>query len=94
VRRYVENSPYFRADRIHTPILIIHGRDDSTCPVDDAERMFSALKRLGRTAQLAVYEGQGHVIYEWESKQASARNRSWYPPPHPPCSTELRAAGR
>jgi len=70
LRRYVENSPYFRADRIHTPILIIHGRQDSTCPVDGAEKMFSALKRLGRTAQLAVYEGQGHVIYEWEQKQA------------------------
>jgi dipeptidyl aminopeptidase/acylaminoacyl peptidase len=70
LRRYLENSPYFRADRIRTPILIIHGRDDSACPVDDAERMFSALKRLGRTAQLSVYEGQGHVIYEWEPKQA------------------------
>ena len=32
--------------------------------------MFVALKRLGRTAQLAVYEGQGHVISEWEPKQA------------------------
>ena len=32
--------------------------------------MFSALRRLGRTAQLAVYEGQGHAIWEWEPKQA------------------------
>ena len=32
--------------------------------------MFSALRRLGRTAQLAVYEGEGHVIYEYEEKQA------------------------
>jgi dipeptidyl aminopeptidase/acylaminoacyl peptidase len=28
--------------------------------------MFSALRRLGRTAQLAVYEGEGHVIFEWD----------------------------
>jgi dipeptidyl aminopeptidase/acylaminoacyl peptidase len=71
LRRYLDNSPYFRADRLHTPILLIHGRDDSGCPAEDAERMFSALKRLGRTAQLAVYEGQGHVIYEWEPRQAA-----------------------
>jgi dipeptidyl aminopeptidase/acylaminoacyl peptidase len=70
LRRYVDNSPFFRADRIHTPILIIHGRADDACPVDDAERMFGALKRLNRTAQLAVYENEGHVVYEWEKKQA------------------------
>ncbi len=70
LRRYVENSPYFRADRIHTPILLIHGRDDEGCPVAGAEKMFIALKRLDRTAQLAVYEGQGHVVYDWDQKQA------------------------
>ena len=59
-----------RADRIHTPLLIVHGRDDLTCPVSDAEKMFSALHRLGRTAQLAVYEGEGHAIHEWDSKGA------------------------
>ena len=30
----------------------------------------SALRRLGRTAQLVVYEDQGHAIWEWEPKQA------------------------
>ncbi len=70
VRRYVENSPYFRADRVHTPILIIHGRDDDGCPVEVAEKMFGALKRLDRTVQLAIYENQGHVIYEWDQERA------------------------
>jgi dipeptidyl aminopeptidase/acylaminoacyl peptidase len=51
-------------------MLLIHGRDDAACPVADAERMYVALKRLGRIAQLAIYEGQGHVVYEWEPKQA------------------------
>ena len=32
--------------------------------------MFGALRRLGRTAQLAVYEGEGHVISEWEPEHA------------------------
>ena len=70
VRRYLDNSPYYRADRIRTPLLIIHGRADDACPVKGAEMMFSALRRLGRDAQLAVYEDEGHVIYEWEPKRA------------------------
>ena len=70
LRRYLDNSPFFRADRIRTPMLLIHGRADSSCPVAGAEGMYAALKRLDRTAQLAVYEGQGHVVYEWEPKQA------------------------
>jgi dipeptidyl aminopeptidase/acylaminoacyl peptidase len=32
--------------------------------------MFGALRRLDRTAQLAVYEGEGHVIFEWDLANA------------------------
>ncbi len=68
--RYLDNSPYHRADRIRTPLLILHGREDSACPVQQAEMLFSGLRRLGRTAQLAVYEGEGHVISDWEPNHA------------------------
>jgi dipeptidyl aminopeptidase/acylaminoacyl peptidase len=70
LQRYLENSPFFRADHIRTPILLIHGRDDGANSVADVEKMFYALKRLNRTAQLAIYEDQGHVVSEWEPKQA------------------------
>jgi len=70
LRRYLDNSPYSRADRVRTPLLMIHGRDDDVCPVQDAEQMFNALRRLGRTAQLAVYEDEGHVVYEWDRAHA------------------------
>jgi dipeptidyl aminopeptidase/acylaminoacyl peptidase len=65
LRRYLANSPYYQADKIHTPLLLVHGKKDETCPVEDAEKMFNALKRLGRPAQLAVYEGEGHVPGTW-----------------------------
>ena len=65
LRRYLANSPYYQADKIHTPLLLIHGKKDETCPVEDAEKMYNALKRLGRTSQLAVYDGEGHVPGDW-----------------------------
>jgi dipeptidyl aminopeptidase/acylaminoacyl peptidase len=65
LRRYLANSPYYQADKIHTPLLLIHGKNDETCPVEGAERMYNALKRLERTTQLAVYAGEGHVPGDW-----------------------------
>ena len=65
LRRYLANSPYYQADKIHTPLLLVHGKKDDTCPVEGAEKMFNALKRLGRTAELAVYDGEGHVPGDW-----------------------------
>jgi dipeptidyl aminopeptidase/acylaminoacyl peptidase len=68
VRRYLENSPYYNADKIFTPVLIVHGTADDAYA--DAGKLFAALRRLGRPAQLASYEGQGHVIYEWNRASA------------------------
>lgn len=67
--RYLENSPYYRADRIHTPLLIVHGDDDMA--YHDGVKLFSALKRLERPAQLASYHGEGHVIWNWRRKNAA-----------------------
>ncbi|MCB9897528.1 MAG: sigma-70 family RNA polymerase sigma factor [Planctomycetes bacterium] len=68
--RYLENSPYYLADRIRTPLLLLHGEDDETCPVQEAEKMFNALKRLGRPAELALYAGEGHAPSEWRRADA------------------------
>mgnify|MGYP001267622519 CR=1 FL=1 len=72
LRRYLDNSPYYQADKIHTPILLVHGDDDMA--YHDAQKLFSALRRLDRPAQFVSYAGQGHVISEW--KRASAVDAS------------------
>ncbi|HKS23435.1 MAG TPA: prolyl oligopeptidase family serine peptidase [Thermoanaerobaculia bacterium] len=64
-RRYIDNSPYYQADKIRTPLLLIHGEKDGACPVIEAKKMFSALKRLDRDAELAIYAGEGHVTGRW-----------------------------
>ena len=65
IGRYIANSPYYQADKIHTPLLLIHGEKDGACPVVEAKKMFNALKRLDRDAELAVYAGEGHVTGRW-----------------------------
>jgi len=81
LRRYLANSPYYQADKIHTPFLIIHGKKDDTCPVEGAEKMYDALKRLDRTAELALYDGEGHVPGDWSlvnAVDATQRMVDWY----------------
>ena len=61
--RYLRNSPYFRADKIHTPLLLVHGTQDEGY-LQSAE-MFTALNRLGSPAELITYPGEGHAPSDW-----------------------------
>ncbi len=59
-KRYIDNSPFYRADKIHTPILFIHGQMDDA--YTDVGKMFSALRRLNRSAEIVIYHKGDHVI--------------------------------
>jgi len=60
LERYVRNSPYLHADKVTTPLLMIHG-DLESLPLSEAEQFFVALNRLGRRAKLVRYLGEGHT---------------------------------
>ncbi|HET8782993.1 MAG TPA: prolyl oligopeptidase family serine peptidase, partial [Pyrinomonadaceae bacterium] len=57
--RYVRNSPYLHADKVTTPLLMMHGDLDSL-PLSEAEQFFVALNRMGKRAKLVRYLGEGH----------------------------------
>ena len=63
--RYIENSPIFFLDKVETPLLLVVGALDVPV-VPQAGEMFSGLRRLGKKAVLARYEGEGHSqITSW-----------------------------
>ena len=68
LRRVIDASPYYQADKILTPMLILQGEDDYF--LQDAQKMYTALSRLGRTVELAVYEGSGHGLPAWPDANA------------------------
>lgn len=70
-QRYIDNSPYYRADRIRTPLLIVAGERDTTVPYEESKKLFVALRRMERPAQLAIYPGEGHVISTWSVAHAA-----------------------
>lgn len=72
---YIENSPYYLADKIHTPLLLIHGEDDANCNVMESKKMYSALLRLNREAYLKTYPKQGHSITDWNIAEAQEASK-------------------
>lgn len=66
---YREMSPFFVADRIKRPILLVHGMADpnsGTFPLQ-SDRFFEALKGLGATARLVRLPAEGHGYRARES---------------------------
>lgn len=57
--RYLRNSPFFQANRIRTPVLLVHG-DQDVIPLAQSEAMFAGLYRQNKDALLATYWGEGH----------------------------------
>ena len=67
--RYIDSSPYYLAENITTPLLLVHGSKDQTCFVQEAQKMFTALMRLNKQARLLVYPG-GHRLHDWSKEEA------------------------
>ena len=65
---YVDQSPLFNADKIHTPILFLHGVADTNVPVGESIQMFNALKLLGRETAFVAVEGENHWILNYEKR--------------------------
>lgn len=65
---FVKQSPLFRADRIHTPLLFLHGDADMNVPVGESIQMFNALKLLGRETAFVAVTNQDHHIVNYEQR--------------------------
>lgn len=69
---YVGQSPLFHADKINTPLLLLHGGSDKNVPVGESLQMFTALRLLGKPVEYVEIEGEDHGIVnpakrlEWE----------------------------
>lgn len=60
--RYRDLSPLTHADRIRTPLLLIHAEDDESCPVGQSAVLHAALVARGRAAELRHVPGEGHLM--------------------------------
>lgn len=67
-RLYTEQSPLFSADKINTPLLLLHGSVDTNVPIGESIQMYNALKILGKEVEFITVEGENHAIYGYEKR--------------------------
>ena len=67
---YLHNSPVFYADKIHTPLLMMHNDEDGAVPWYQGIEMFVAMRRLQKPVWMLNYNGQGHGL----SRQADRKD--------------------
>ena len=66
---YIENSPLFRANKIETPVLMLHNDEDSAVPWYQGIEFFVALRRLGKPVWLLNYNGEPHGLVKYQNRK-------------------------
>ena len=76
---FTEHSPLFNADKIHTPLLLLHGTVDTNVPIGESIQLYNALKILGRDVEFITVEGSDHVVVDFaKRKEWHATIMAWF----------------
>jgi len=76
---YVKNSPIYQVDKIHTPLLFLHGTKDVNVPINNSIQMFTALKLLGRETAMVCVEGEDHGVVDYNKRMEWLRTSlAWF----------------
>ena len=60
--RYAAMSPLTNVDQVTTPTLVLHGKDDLTCPVGQAQQWHTSLRERGVPTELVLYPDASHAF--------------------------------
>ncbi len=55
-------SPMAVVDQVRTPTFVIHSELDFRCPLEQATRYYTALKRAGTEAEMLIFPGENHEL--------------------------------
>ncbi|MGB4843041.1 MAG: prolyl oligopeptidase family serine peptidase [Ferruginibacter sp.] len=66
---YLKNSPLFSADKVTTPLVIMHNDADGAVPWYQGIEFFTALRRLNKKVWLLQYNGEDHNLVERKNRK-------------------------
>jgi len=59
-KNYKKLSPIYYAERVKTPLLLIHSMEDYRCPLDQSLMFYHVLRQLGKEAYIAIFKKGEH----------------------------------
>ena len=66
---FLKFSAVMFADRVTTPLLILHGGADERVPTFQGREFFMLLAERGKTVKMVVYPGSPHFPAKWEQRR-------------------------
>ncbi len=76
--RFLENSPLFQADRVKTPLLMVHNDADDAVPWYQGIEYYLALRRLNKEVYMFSYAGEPHHLQRRANQKDYARRLAEY----------------
>ena len=61
-------SPYFSADQVKIPVLLMHGEDDTVVDFDQSKMMHRALEKAGKDVELVRLKNEDHYLREGSTR--------------------------
>jgi dipeptidyl aminopeptidase/acylaminoacyl peptidase len=68
---YLKVSPFFSADKLKTPLLLVHGAEDANpgTPTSESIKLYEAIRGNGGTARLVLLPHEPHTYTAMESNE-------------------------
>jgi dipeptidyl aminopeptidase/acylaminoacyl peptidase len=79
-----ERSPSNFIDRIQAPLLLLAGENDPRCPPSEAKQVADAIRKRGGSAQLKIYDNEGHGFSRLENQIDAYRRAADFIKSHVP----------
>lgn len=65
---FTKQGSLFNADKINTPLLLLHGTVDTNVPIGESIQLFNALKILGKEVEFVQVEGEDHFVADYAKR--------------------------
>jgi dipeptidyl aminopeptidase/acylaminoacyl peptidase len=81
-QEFIDRSPVYAAERITTPLMVIHSEEDWRTPIGQGEAMFRALKVQRKPVVMVRFPGENHELSRSGAPSRRVQNqehiRRWF----------------